>query len=409
MVTIHDDMRSQFTTWAKDFKAQYLLAPAGERHMEGYKVERECVARYWEEAKAAKNAGQDITDVVLYKLLPYANTTNNRAMGHRISIAPAITKDIKTWFESQKPPWQKHENWPNVANAIYDLVFSLVEHRDWSSLKKFADNKVCSRGLQAGMITPTLHCLRPEFRIINSKTTRTVNKLLGPDAIKTDLAKYESYLTVVDEAVAALGIPLLRDKDVFDAFCHWMCAVAKHAPRDGEDTKPGPAPLPPPSEGGPRDHWEAIHYIVRCGNLLDYQTYVADPSKVAFDKKLGELATLRSVPPTLAGASEIGRVDVIWYKPSQPCYLFEVEDGGTMRDALLRLYNAMHFNAHFFIVCPPANKGKFEKWVSQAPFQECAGRYGFRTYNELFDFYRAVEAYATSRAGFLDGDTEESA
>jgi hypothetical protein len=60
-------------------------------------TERECVARYWDEAKAGRKAEKDITDLVLYKLLPYSNTRHNRDAGYRISVTPAITKDIKKW------------------------------------------------------------------------------------------------------------------------------------------------------------------------------------------------------------------------------------------------------------------------------------------------------------------------
>ena len=195
MTEISESMRSQFAAWAKEFETGYLLEPAGQRHLASYKVERECVEKYWNEAKSAKKAEKDITDLVLYKLLPYGNTRHNREMGHRISVAPAITKDVKKFFENAG--WQSPANWPTVANAIYDLLFALVEQDDWTGLEKFERNKSVSRGIRAGFITPTLQCLRPHFRIINSKTIDTVNMLLGPKTISNDLANYRDRKSVV--------------------------------------------------------------------------------------------------------------------------------------------------------------------------------------------------------------------
>lgn len=404
MTRITESRRSQFTTWAKEFETRYLLEPAGQRHLASYAAERESVAQYWNEAKSAKKAGKDITDLVLYKLLPYSNTRHNREMGYRISVAPAITKDIRKWFENAG--WQSPENWPKVASAIYDLFYALVEQNDWTSLEKFERNETLSRGIRAGFITPTLHCLRPEFRILNSKTIDTISLLLDQQAIARDLTNYKRYLGIIDQALAELDIHLFRDRDVFDAFCHWMCdkRLGGYARLQDTETRDDETVEAPPAfedEAEPQNHWEAIYYIVKCGSLLGYKTYVADPSRTAFGKKLSELATLSSVPPILSTAPEIARVDAIWYKPVPPFFLFEVEDGGTMREALHRLYNAMAFDARFFVVCPAHNREKFDKWVTTAPFKEFEARYEFRTYEELFAFYRATLAYTAMRSRFL--------
>jgi len=154
-------------------------------------------------------------------------------------------------------------------------------------------------------------------------------------------------------------------------------------------------------ESEPKTHWEAIFYIVKAGNLLGYDTYVADPSKSAFGKKLGEIAKLSEVPSILRSAPEISRVDVIWYKPVPPYFFFEVEEAGTMRDALHRLYNAMAFDARFFVVSPVENRVKFEKWLATAPYKEYEERYNFHTYSELFDFYRVVAKFSSMRERFL--------
>jgi hypothetical protein len=404
MALVADNRRSLFLSYASEFERKYLLGPAGQRHQAIYRKEREEVARYWATTKKAKERGERITDLVLEKLLPYSNTHHNREKGYRISVAPTITKDLKKWFENAG--WQQSDNWDNVASAIFDLIYGVIEKGDWNSLVAFEGNEQVSRGFKAGFISPTLYFLNSQYRIVNNKTIDTINFLVGGNVIGRDLSHYKGYLDTINQALRELGISLFDDSDVFDAFCHWMCdkRLGGYArienPSDISEEEEEGRPLFE-EEIEPTTHWEAIYYLVKAGNLLGFKTYVADPSRTAFEKRLGDLATLSEVPPILKSAPEISRVDVIWYKSSPPFFLFEVEDGGTMRDALHRLYNAMAFDARFTIVSPIDNQGKFEKWVTTAPFKEFRERYNFRTYSELFAFYSEVVRFTSMQERFL--------
>lgn len=404
MALVTDEKHSLFQSYASEFEKRYLLEPAGQRHLAMYKKERHEVAQFWSEIKKAKQEGNQITDLVLEKLLPYSNTRHNREKGYRISVAPAIIKDLRKFFENAG--WQQPDNWDNVANAIYELVYGLIERGDWHSLEVFEENQLVSRGIKAGFITPTFYFLNPQYRIINKKTIDTINFLLDRNAIGRDLSHYKEYLEIINEVLKELEIPLFTDADIIDAFCHWMCdkrlggyARFEKSPEIFEEEEEGPTAFEEEIE--PQNHWEAIYYLVKAGNLLGFKTFVADPSRSAFEKKLGEIATLTEVPPILKSAPEISRIDVIWYKSTPPFFLFEVEDGGTMREALHRLYNAIAFDARFFIVSPIHNRSKFEKWVTTAPFKEFEERYNFRTYSELFDFYKEVSKFTSIRERFL--------
>src|SRR5438552_6717037 len=86
-----------FNSYATEFEKSYLLEPAGQRHKAAYGQERTQALQYWSDIKAAKTSGQDVTEPVLSKLLPYSNTRHNREKRYRISIAPAITKDLRKW------------------------------------------------------------------------------------------------------------------------------------------------------------------------------------------------------------------------------------------------------------------------------------------------------------------------
>jgi hypothetical protein len=404
MALVTDEKHSLFQSYASEFEKRYLLEPAGQRHLAMYKKERHEVAQFWSEIKKAKQEGNQITDLVLEKLLPYSNTRHNREKGYRISVAPAIIKDLRKFFENAG--WQQPDNWDNVANAIYELVYGLIERGDWHSLEVFEENQLVSRGIKAGFITPTFYFLNPQYRIINKKTIDTINFLLDRNAIGRDLSHYKEYLEIINEVLKELEIPLFTDADIIDAFCHWMCdkrlggyARFEKSPEIFEEEEEGPTAFEEEIE--PQNHWEAIYYLVKAGNLLGFKTFVADPSRSAFEKKLGEIATLTEVPPILKSAPEISRIDVIWYKSTPPFFLFEVEDGGTMREALHRLYNAIAFDARFFIVSPIHNRRKFEKMLTTAPFKEFEERYNFRTYSELFDFYKEVSKFTSIRERFL--------
>lgn len=278
MVSISHARRSLFSKYASEFEKNYLLEPPGQKHQQMYKKEREEVTNYWKEIKNAKKKGKKVTNMVLEKLLPYSNTRHNREKGYRISVAPAITKDLIKWFENAG--WQKPENWDNIANALFDLFYGLIEKGDWGCLTKFEENDAVSKGIKSGFITPTLYYLNPEYRMINNKTIDTINYLLRNNTISRDLSNYKHYLEVINDAIEKLHIQILKDSDVFDAFCHWMCDK-----RLGGYARSGKEPEPDEGEEGtpifedaiePQNHWEAIFYIVKTGNLLGYKTYVAE-------------------------------------------------------------------------------------------------------------------------------------
>ena len=153
------------------------------------------------------------------------------------------------------------------------------------------------------------------------------------------------------------------------------------AKREIEEEEP---PKPPFVEKAISGHIEAEAILLEIGNLLGFETYTADPSKVFEGRRLDEISTLKEIPDILRGTKNIAKVDVIWYnEDSPPSYLFEVEDKGTMRDALLRLYQARHLYARFFIVGPKENRRRFDEWVSNAPYKSSRKLYNFRTFEDI--------------------------
>ncbi|MFX1284718.1 MAG: hypothetical protein ACFFB5_13750 [Promethearchaeota archaeon] len=223
------------------------------------------------------------------------------------------------------------------------------------------------------MLTPTFFHLNPKFFLINSKNIDTVNYILEKKAIDNSLSNYRRNIEIIKHMIDEINCDLFNEYTLFDMFCHWMCdkrlgEYAKFAKDEPEKTLDEPEPTKEdeesslsPEEELPQDHCEAIYYIVKIGNLLGYNTYVADPSKTAFNIQLREIATLREVPEKLSSITDIRAIDAIWYKSVPPFFFFEVEHRGNMRDALLRLYNTIIVDARFFIVCPDVNRPKFQK------------------------------------------------
>ena len=149
---------------------------------------------------------------------------------------------------------------------------------------------------------------------------------------------------------------------------------------------------PPVIERAISGHIEAEAILLEIGKLLGFETYTADSSKIFEGRRLDEISTLQDIPEILRGTRNIARVDVIWYKEdSPPSYLFEIEDRGTMRDALHRLYQARHLNARFFIVGPTENRRKFEEWVSTAPYKSSRKLYNFRTFEDISRLRNLIE------------------
>jgi 5-methylcytosine-specific restriction protein B len=96
--------------------SDYLDSLDGMRHLDAYEEERVQGRRNFESVLEARERGEDVTDLVLLKLLPHNDTEGNRERGAWVHIAPAIQKDIKTKYEGAG--WTKPEDWPAIAEGF---------------------------------------------------------------------------------------------------------------------------------------------------------------------------------------------------------------------------------------------------------------------------------------------------
>lgn len=217
-----------------EFAESFLPSEEGQDHLSMYPRDRESGQENFKEVLEAHKSGQDITDLVLTKLLPHRDTATNRARGAWIHHAPAINGDVKGWFEAAG--WVDPPDWPEISQAIFKFVRTV--HDDPSSLRSACDSFAKSdynTGFQQGMLTPILSALRPwRMALVNNKSRGVINHFLdlsysqGIDDYP-DLNTAAHYL--IDCLRQELGQVLpsgVTPEDGFDAFTHWLVAIRRY-------------------------------------------------------------------------------------------------------------------------------------------------------------------------------------
>lgn len=204
------------------FKEEYLDTPAGQKHLAMTESEPKEVKKVFEEIREKYLAGDDITDDVLRRLLPHADTDYHRKSDYRISTWPCITKDIRLWFEGAG--WKKPKDWSQTARLIFEAVDGLIngEKQAWD---KFLKSKY-RHGFGTGFISPILFCLNDQFPVINSKVVKTYKycktQMGEPDEIDAKLDHYlenTEKLKALLKRLESIGLKNIRE---FDIFCHYM-------------------------------------------------------------------------------------------------------------------------------------------------------------------------------------------
>jgi hypothetical protein len=224
---------------------QYLLAPEGRQHLDDFARVRAQGRDNYRSVVESRRAGADITDLLLSRWLPHSNSAPNRSRGCWVHVAPAITGDVKKWFENSK--WVNKNDWSRVADLIYAFVTRCNDKPDdlESACKDFANNPL-SKGFQTGMLSPILNALHPDrFFVINNKTRKTLNYYLDAEfrqSLRDYAACNAAARRFVDHDMESLRLryPEIAGADghdVFDIFGHWLVGVEKFFEEhdDGEE------------------------------------------------------------------------------------------------------------------------------------------------------------------------------
>lgn len=76
------ELREEFKTLFEEFVGKYLETPKGQRHVDLHLKSVEDAKFNFKQAVEMDKKGQDITDLVLEKLLPHQNTENIIGVTH---------------------------------------------------------------------------------------------------------------------------------------------------------------------------------------------------------------------------------------------------------------------------------------------------------------------------------------
>lgn len=231
---IPEEKLTEFKSMFQEFAGSYFKTEEGKRHIYAYDQARESGTRNYEEILRLAQTGDDITNSVLLKLLPYADNLANREAGAWTHITPAVMGDIKKWFE--RAGWARSEDWPKIAEKILEFIQKC--EREPSQLDKACEefrSTRYSKGFQMGMLTPILNALKPDdYYLINVKPLKVINYFTN-NRFTTDLRDYSKINEVAHRLVNQVrpyileyDSPIQRDADLFDVFCHWLVAVKNY-------------------------------------------------------------------------------------------------------------------------------------------------------------------------------------
>ncbi|SMN00936.1 hypothetical protein SPONN_2046 [uncultured Candidatus Thioglobus sp.] len=150
-------------------------------------------------------------------------------------------------------------------------------------------------------------------------------------------------------------------------------------------------------------HKDAQGMLLEIGKNENFSTYTNDKKWLFNDDKLGDLATMESVPkftyPKIIKDS-VKFADVIWFNSRGfPHTVFEVEHSTDFRGALTKFCELQDFMTNFCCVAPDSRRKKFDKEISKNAFSAIQHKVSFWNYSEVEKYYDI--ALAKQRNYFL--------
>ncbi|MEG4805292.1 AAA family ATPase [Microcoleus sp. ARI1-B5] len=229
------EKKAEFVKLFQEFVNSYPYTPDGLRHTAAYQEQRQHGRRNFEAIAAAAESGEDVTESIMLKLLPYQDSPTNRQRGGWIHINPCIIKGL-LWNS------KSYKKLSLIAPVrIAELIFYLVcccnddPSQLYSACRDFSEEMRVSLFGEIGMLTPILNALRPDdFLAINDKSIQVINYFAHTSYSKK-LIDYSSANFTGRELIEELtkemhqnGAPSIRDDDLFDMFCHWLVEIKKY-------------------------------------------------------------------------------------------------------------------------------------------------------------------------------------
>jgi 5-methylcytosine-specific restriction protein B len=228
---ITKEKRAEFLKLFREFVGSYLSSPVGIRHTSSYETSRTLARNYLDEIRKVQERGEDITDLVILKLLPYADSDQARKSGLFVSPAWVFKTDARKKLEGVG--FVNPADWPFVARKILEFVNRCDKDPEqiYEACSEFSKSPL-SKGFQAGTLTPILYALHPDqFAIINNKSREVLNHF-AEKSCSQSIADYPkanetalSLLKGISEDIREISNTNLPITDLFDMFSHWYTAI----------------------------------------------------------------------------------------------------------------------------------------------------------------------------------------
>lgn len=225
------DKSAEFKQVFREFAESYLSSPACTKHIASYEVSRDQARKNLDEILKLKENGDDITEHVITKLLPYADSDQTRNAGYFLSTAWVFRTDARKKLEGIG--FVNPSNWPLIAEKILEFVVRCDDDPEQlpDACTEFSESPL-SKGFQTGTLTPILSALHPDqFVLINNKSRRVLN-YFTEKSYSQNIADYpkinETALTLLKgvsqdiREISKLDLPI---SDIFDMFSHWCTAI----------------------------------------------------------------------------------------------------------------------------------------------------------------------------------------
>jgi len=248
--------------------------------------------------------------------------------------------------------------------------------------KRYAEFKANVKGFGPSSISEILHVVFPDKFCLWNEKPKSVLPFLGLNLLPDRFFKYqitsgEDYLlcvkvlSLIKNELKDFGIVDFIDLDLF--FWHIYDDIMPTVPKEvRKEIKPVSVAVPVARKIKISDHEGAEYYLLELGRKLGFITYTADQSKIFENRRLGDIAILKEIPP-FAGERDIGsarEIDVIWFgEDENPKYCFEVEHTMDIVRSLNRLAQLQHLYVKFFIVAPEERRSKFEVEMEKYPYR----------------------------------------
>ncbi|MEO0183475.1 MAG: hypothetical protein ABIL40_08370 [candidate division WOR-3 bacterium] len=128
--------------------------------------------------------------------------------------------------------------------------------------------------------------------------------------------------------------------------------------------------------------------VVEIGNLKNFLTYVPpqDQNKKFLNRNLGDIIRLKTILEFTYNSilERVQSIDVWWFNERKfPAEVFEIENIGDFRNALIKFLELQDFNVKMTVIAPSVRRREFLNKLNLTGFVPIKGRVTFMSYEDI--------------------------